>query len=128
MQNGIKISILLAALFFLVFSSCKKEPGDGGQATIHGSVYAYKTTGADSGYKSGVNVYLSYGNHTWEDQNANSSYTGEYTFPFLHTGNYTVWVLNKCDTCALKQSYDIAQVTINKATETVEVRDLINYY
>ena len=128
MRDRIKISFLAIAVLFTVISSCKKEPGDGGQATIHGKVYAYKTTGADSGYKSGVNVYLSYGNHTWEDQNANSSYTGEYAFPFLHTGDYTVWILNKCDTCPLKQSYDVAHVSINKPRETVEVRDLINYY
>lgn len=128
MKDSIKVSFLAATLFFMAISSCKKEPGEGGQATIHGKVYAYKTTGADSGYISDVKVYLSYGTNTWEDQNVNSSYTGEYAFPFLHTGDYTVWVLNKCDTCPLKQSYDIAHVTINKPRETVEVRDLINYY
>ncbi len=128
MKNYIKIFSLLLVALIMGIASCRKEPGDGGLATIHGKVYAYKLTGADSGYKSGVNVYLSYGNHTWEDQNANSSYTGEYAFPFLHTGDYTVWILNKCDTCALKQAYDVAHVTINKPRETVEVRDLINYY
>ena len=128
MKESIKVSILLLLVFVVAISSCKKEPGDGGLATIHGKVFAYKLTGADSGYKSGVNVYLSYGNHTWEDQNANSSYSGEYAFPFLHTGDYTVWILNKCDTCALKQSYDIAHVTISNPRETVDVRDLINYY
>ena len=123
-----KISLLLIAGISILVSSCKKEPGDGGLATIHGKVFAYKTTGSDSGYKAAVNVYLSYGNHTWEDQNTNSSYTGEYAFPFLHTGDYTVWIVNKCDTCPLKLSYDIAHVSINNARETVEVRNLINYY
>ena len=128
MNNLLKIGILASLVLLVFVSSCKKEPGDGGLATIHGKVFAYKTTGSDSGYKAAVNVYLSYGNHTWEDQNANTSYSGEYAFPFLHTGDYTVWIVNKCDTCPLKQSYDLAHVSINNPRGTVEVRDLINYY
>ena len=133
MKTNLKIFFLLVAAFCIGFiSGCQKQPGDGGLATIHGHVYAYKKNAfgqvIDSGYRSGVTVYLSYGSHTWEDQNNKSSYTGEYAFPYLHTGDYSVYVIKKCDTCPLSQSYDIVHLTINGARETVEVRNLINYY
>ena len=126
------IFLIIATGFILVINSCQKQPGDGGLATIHGKVYSYQFDKyyqvIDSGYHANTTVYLSYGNHTWEDQTTKSSYTGEYAFPYLHTGDYTIWVLNKCDSCNLNQSYDIVHVTIDKPRETVEVRDLINFF
>ena len=120
-------------ILFLVFaSSCKQEAGDGGLATLHGKVYSYDLNNfglvTDSGYLAETRVYLSYGNHTWADNNTRTSYTGEYIFPYLHTGDYSVWVVNFCDTCSLNQSYDIQHVTIDNPRETVEVSDLINYF
>ncbi len=113
-------------------SSCQKLPGDGGLATIHGKVFGYNINNfglvTDSGYIAETKVYLAYGDHTWVDQDVNTSYTGEYAFPYLHTGDYTVWVINKCDTCPSQQSADIIHITIDKPRETIEVRDLINYY
>lgn len=126
------ISVAAIIVLLLVTASCKQQPGDGGQATIHGKVYGYDINNfglvTDSGYVQDTRVYLSYNDHTWADDDTRTSYTGEYIFPYLHTGDYTVWVLNVCDTCALNQSYDIRQVTIGKPKETVEVPDLINYF
>ena len=130
MKSSFAVSLFTASL--LLLTSCKQQPGDGGLATIHGKVYGYDINNfglvVDSGYVSDTRVSISYGDNTWSDNDTRTSYTGEYVFPYLHTGNYTVWVINKCDTCTLGQSYDIRHVTINNPRETVEVSDLINYF
>ena len=130
-QKGFLLAIV-GIIAISVISSCKKEAGDGGLATIHGKVYGFNTNNfgikTDSGYLAEARVYLGYGNHTWEDQDTRTSFTGEYAFPFLHTGDYTVWVINKCDTCPSHQSGYVVKVTIDKPHETVDVPDLINIY
>ncbi len=124
--------IVLFALALALISSCKQLPGDGGQGTIHGKVFGYDLNNfglvTDSGYVQDTRVFISYGDNTWADDDVRTSYTGEYLFPYLHPGDYTVWVLNFCDTCTLNQSYDIRHVTISKPKETVEVPDLINFF
>lgn len=124
--------LLIVVVAIVSFNSCKKQPGDGGLATIHGKVFGYNTNNfgivTDSGYLAEARVYLAYGNHTWMDDDTRTSYTGEYAFPFLHTGDYKVWVINKCDTCPSQQSAHVINVTINSPRETVEVPDLINIY
>jgi hypothetical protein len=126
------LSVLVVIALLSIVSSCKKEPGDGGLATIHGRVFGYNTNNfgivTDSGYLAEARVYLAYGSHTWMDQDTRTSYTGEYAFPFLHTGDYSVWVINKCDTCPSHQSAHVIKVSISKPRETVEVPDLINIY
>ncbi len=132
MKNRIKITLLLLFAIIVGITSCNKEPGDGGLATIHGKVFGYNTNNfgivTDSGYLAEAKVYLAYSNHTWVDQDTKTSYTGEYAFPFLHTGDYKVWVINKCDTCPSQQTAHIINVTINNQRGTVEVADLINIY
>lgn len=132
MKNRFKITLLLLFLIVIGISSCKKEPGDGGLATIHGKVFGYDANNfgivTDSGYLAEARVYLAYGNNTWVDDDTRTSYTGEYVFPFLHTGDYKVWVINECDSCTLQQSVHVINVTINNPRETVEVPDLINIF
>lgn len=134
MTNSFKSPVIAIVLLLTIISinSCRKQPGDGGLATIQGKVYGYNMNNfgllIDSGYVADTRVFLSYGNHTWADDDTRTSYTGEYSFPFLNPGNYTVWVINQCDTCALNQSFDIRQISIDKPRETVRVSDLINYF
>ena len=122
----------ISCILLLAISSCKKNPGDGGLATIYGKVYGYEMNNfgliTDSGYVADTRVFLSYGTNTWADDDVRTSYTGEYNFPFLQEGDYTIWVINECDTCALRQSYDIRHITIDKPRETVTATDLINYF
>ena len=128
----LKLFVSLCAIFFSVifFSSCKKEPGDGGLATIKGKVFSYKLDqqyAVDSNYRSDERVYLSYGDHTWIDDDTRTSYTGEYIFQWLQPGDYKVWVLSDCNVCPPERQMDIIDVTINKRKETIELRDLIHY-
>ncbi len=114
-----------------LFSSCKKEEGTGGLATIKGKVLSYRFDNdgvlVDSGYIGGVRVYISYGDHTWVDDDMRTSYTGEYAFEWLQKGNYKLWVISDCPTCPENQQEDILDVSLGERKETVEVRDL-KYY
>lgn len=123
---------LIPVLLLAGISACKKQPGDGGLASIHGRVYGYDTNNfgiaADSGYLADARVFLAYGDNTWVDDDTRTSYTGEYRFAFLRPGNYSVWVISDCDSCALQQGVDLIKVTIDDPRGTVELRDLkMNY-
>lgn len=126
-----KIIPVLFAATAMVFS-CKKEEGKGGQATITGKVYAYDTDNndipKDSGYIAGVRVYIAYGDNAGEDDNTRSAYDGSYSFKWLQKGKYKVWVISKCDSCALEQETDLKDVEITDREETVTVPDLIFKY
>jgi hypothetical protein len=114
------------------FSSCKKEPGTGGLATIRGKVKGYDVNilgdKVDSAYVPDVRVFISYGNHTWVDDDTRTSHTGEFAFEWLQKGNYTIWVVHNCDNCPYINKADTLKVTIHKRRETVITRDLIYYY
>lgn len=111
------------------FASCKKDPGTGGLATIKGKVYAYdyNTYGelVDSGYIADEKVYISYGDHTTVDDDVNTSYTGGYMFEWLQKGDYTVFVLSKCDTCPLGTTHIEQKVTIESRKQVVNLPDFV---
>lgn len=115
---------LISALFF----SCKKDPGKGGRGTITGKVYLYEYDDfgwlIDSGYVADDRVYISYGNNTTIDDDVRTSYTGEYKFEWLQPGNYTVWILSRCDSCGLREHALKKNVTIS-GTETVTLPTFI---
>ena len=122
------VLLIIVLLVASVVSGCKKVPGDGGLATIRGKVmgYHYNTAGVlkDSGYYAGATVYLEYGDDTYPSQSEKTSYTGDYAFPFLQEGKYTVYVLTRCDTCPLSQSADIIKTEITSRRQELILRDL----
>ena len=119
--------LALAALFIL--SSCKKEPGEGGLATIKGKLYAYEYNNygevIDSGYVAGERVYISYGNDDNADDDVRTSYDGSFQFEWLQKGEYALWSISKCDSCPLSQTYTKQVITIDERRETVTTPDLI---
>jgi hypothetical protein len=79
--------------------SCKKGPGDGGRASITGTVFATNYSNAfqpiDSGLIGGQKVYIQYGDEVGASDNVDTDYKGRYTFPYLRKGRYTVFVYSK---------------------------------
>ena len=120
---------LLLFPLLAIFSSCKKEPGTGGLATIKGRVYAYDVNDfgnkLDSGYYGGVRVYISYGDNTGVDDDVRTDFAGRYEFKWLQPGSYKVWVLSDCNTCPLLQTQDLQFVNVQSKREEGEVRDLL---
>lgn len=130
LNRAMGIAFFLIATI-LIFTSCKKEEGKGGLATIKGRVLEYKIDGTgdvvDTSYAVGKKVYISYGDHEWVDDDARTSYTGEYAFQWLQKGDYRVWVEGGCSFCPDSLQIDVATVTVNGKKETVTARDLIRY-
>jgi hypothetical protein len=126
--------VLTALLFTAVLGlhSCKKEEGTGGLATIRGKVFAYDVNivgdKVDSGYLADLRVFISYGDHTWVDDDTRTGYTGDFAFEWLQKGDYTIWVVHDCNGCPLDKKADTLRVHIDKRRETVTVPNLTYYY
>lgn len=114
-----------------LFYTCKKEPGTGGLATIHGKLMGYNVNKYglkfDSGYYVGVKVYLSFGSNKTVDAEARTGMDGSYEFDWLQKGKYTVWLNANCG-CPNDTFIDSKKIEITKSREVVELPDLITYY
>jgi hypothetical protein len=126
------VFVVLVLVTMAGISSCAKEEGKGGLATIRGKVKAYDMNllgdVVDSAYLPNIRVFISYGSHTWVDDDTRTSYTGDFAFEWLQKGNYTIWVVSECKGCPLDNKADTLRVHIDKRRETVVVRDLIYNY
>lgn len=85
---------LLLLIPFLV--GCKKEPGVGGNASITGSVWAKNynasfTTLIGEYPAKDVYVYIVYGDNKGYDRRIKTDYNGNFNFPFLYKGKYTIY-------------------------------------
>lgn len=120
-------SVIIIALF----TSCQKQEGTGGLATIKGKVlsYRYDNDGVlvDSGYVGDIRVFISYGDNTWVDDDMRTSYTGEYAFQWLQKGDYKLWVVSDCPSCPENQQQDVINISVDERKGTVDVRDLKFY-
>lgn len=92
--------ILLLFLAFFSFFSCKKQPGEGGFASIEGKVYvknydaSYTILTAEY-YLPGETVYIIYGDGTEVGNTVKTAYDGSFKFNYLRKGKYKVYVLGE---------------------------------
>lgn len=129
---------LFIGLILLVFSSCKKEAGDGGLASIKGHVskdirlvltnpasYQYTVDAAD------YDVYILYGDNVSPDDRVWTNYDGDFEFMNLRKGEYTVYVYSRDTTGAtgvdpermvIKQSIEITE-----RDQELQLDDMIVY-
>lgn len=121
--------IIICIIFITILTSCSKDEGYGGLATIKGKVYGkdYNSNGAlvSEGYVGDFKVYISKHDDPNYFDKVDSSYDGSYKFEFLHKGTYDVWVFGDCDSCSWDQVYSLETVEITSKRQTVEVDDLI---
>ncbi len=84
----------------IVISSCKKEAGEGGQATITGKIWA-RNVRPDFGalYNQGpgadIDVYIIYGDDATYGNRVKSGPDGVYEFDYLRKGNYKIYAYSK---------------------------------
>jgi hypothetical protein len=90
------------AIVSLTFSSCTKEPGEGGMASIRGKIYkefrlvvTNPATVQNTVPAADAEVYIVYGDHVSPDERVMTNAKGEYEFMFLREGKYTVYVFSK---------------------------------
>ena len=121
-------NIFLLVIIGLVITSCTKEEGQGGSASIEGFVYEYKLNilgDTISRYSAeDQDVYIIYGNEdTFYDDNIKTSYDGSFAFPYLQKGKYTVFVYEDCPTsdCPSGKKEILHTIEITKKKQTVDL-------
>lgn len=121
--------LLICTLMLLILSSCSKDEGYGGLATIKGKVFGkdYNSSGVlvSQGYVGEFKVYISKHDDPNYFDRVDSSYDGSYRFQFLHTGTYDVWVFGDCDSCSWDQVFAKETIEITSKRQTVVVDDLV---
>ncbi len=123
-------------IFFMVvcatFISCKKEPGEGGFASIEGKVYvkdydASYTLLNSEYYLPGETVYIIYGDAKEVGNTVKTSYDGSFKFNYLRKGKYKVYVIGEDPTKPYLSipKEELREITITKKKEKVVLNDLV---
>jgi hypothetical protein len=124
--------IILFVLISLSFFSCKKQPGEGGFASIEGKVYvkdyddSYTIVTAEY-YLPSETVYIIYGDGTEVANTVKTSYDGSFKFNYLRKGTYKIFVLSEDSTkpfLAVPKE-ELVQVNITKRKEKVLLNDFV---
>lgn len=121
-------------IFSAVLFSCKKPPGEGGQAFIRGKIWVEDWNAAftiKNGEYAGYDreVYIVYGEHAGFDERIRADYKGEFEFPYLRKGKYRIYVYSK-DNSLQSQSGDttfVQDVEITKKKETITLKNFTVY-
>ena len=127
-----KYFLLMAAIFLVAVSACKKGPGEGGTSTIRGKVLLLNYNGNfpvldTSYYKADEDVYIIYGDGDTYNDHFKTSYNGSYEFKYLRKGTYKELVYSD-DSTGLSPSGKIPvikTIDIDKNKETYDVPDLV---
>lgn len=124
--------LVFSSLCLLLILSCKKQPGEGGFATISGKVYvknydATYTVVQSEYYLLGENVYIIYGDGTEVSNTVKTSYDGSFTFNYLQKGKYKIFVVGE-DTTKPNLSVPkevIVETTISKKKQKVDLGTIV---
>ncbi|MDD2387881.1 MAG: hypothetical protein PHP52_13980 [Bacteroidales bacterium] len=114
-MNKLVKNILLILSLIVIFSSCEKNPGEGGNVTIVGSVWVkdYNSTFTllHGEYAAmDEDVFIVYGDNIGYDDKTKTDYLGNYKFNYLRPGKYTIFVYSK----------DSAMQTVNGEIAIIE--------
>lgn len=122
----------LAVIAIVLLLSCKKEPGEGGFASIEGKVYiknydAFFSILSSQYYQPGETVYIIYGDQTEVGNTVKTSYDGSFKFNYLRKGKYKVYVIGE-DSSATNRSnpkIEMVEVTISGKKDKKNIGDLV---
>ncbi|MBI5217633.1 MAG: hypothetical protein HY958_01710 [Bacteroidia bacterium] len=126
-----KICLILLFLVSVIFYSCKKEPGKGGNATIYGKVYvkdynATFTVLQEEYYGQDIWVYIIYGDDRDYGDRIRTGYDGVYEFKYLRPGKYQIYTYSKDSTIQTNAMIPVIKnVEIKKNNDEMQVPDLV---
>ena len=134
---SLKLLTACGVLLTALAASCTPTPGDGGRASITGHVEEEARLVLTNGNSAqgepyparDHNVFLIYGDNVGPDDQVETNHEGNFVFPWLRPGDYTVYVYSE-DTLGTNPPQDLVllqQVSIESATETV-VLDTLRVY
>lgn len=135
-MNIHKVYLLFISVL-MILPSCTKTPGEGGRASITGNVETIRRvqlnnpdSNVDTIPASDAEVFIVYGENTSPDDRVFTNPDGDYSFNWLRTGDYTLYVYSE-DTASVSNPLpEIAiskSVTIDGRKEVVEA-DTITIY
>jgi len=126
-----KYFIFLLPLWLVLFSSCKKEAGKGGNSTIYGKVFVkdYNSTFTvlqEEYYGPYIYVMIIYGDDRDYGDRVRTNYDGSYEFKYLRPGNYKVYAFSKDSTLQTNALIGVVKdVQISKKKQEVQVPDIV---
>ena len=125
----------LYVIYLLVIVSlfgCKKNPGEGGFASIEGKVFVKNYDAAfvsisSEYYLPSETVYIIYGDGTEIGNTVKTSYDGSFKFNYLRKGKYKIYVLGKDETQPNKSipKTVLKEITISQKKQQVVLEDLV---
>ncbi|PLX09088.1 MAG: hypothetical protein C0596_04625 [Marinilabiliales bacterium] len=130
MKRIVKLIFVLGVV--LSISACEKSPGEGGNATIVGSVWVedYNSTFTDLlGEYAAMeeDVYIVYGDNVGYDDKTETDYLGNYRFNYLRPGKYTIFVYSKDSTMSTinGETVVLKEVEITESNQVLTVPQII---
>ncbi|OFY89152.1 MAG: hypothetical protein A3K10_14035 [Bacteroidetes bacterium RIFCSPLOWO2_12_FULL_31_6] len=127
MKNKLLIALTLITL---LISSCSKEEGEGGRASITGKVYAKNYNASftqllSQYYAPDEDVFIIYGDNTFYDDKITTDPNGVFEFKHLRKGNYTIFVYSKDTTFTIASGVEAKYIDaeIKDKEEVVELPD-----
>lgn len=117
--------IFIVVSILTIFTSCIKEEGFGGLATISGKVYAYDYNNSGvliaEGYTGDIDVYIRAKGSNVELNRIRTTYDGTFAFKQLRKGDYEVWVYSDCAKCPNGIEPIIQSVALTNKKENLEL-------
>lgn len=103
MKNISIIKILVSLVFILVFISCEKDAGEGGNSSIYGKVWvrdynANFTLLQYWYYGQDEDVFIIYGNNKSYSDKISTNFDGTFEFRYLRPGKYRIYSYSKDST------------------------------
>jgi hypothetical protein len=131
MRKILKLSCYSLLLVFLA-SSCKKDPGEGGNSAITGKVYIREynksfTTLTAEYFAPDEDIYIIYGDGTSSDDDLKTGPNGDFIFRYLRPGKYKLYAYS-ADSAGTTGSGTIpvyVEVEITKKNQTVDAGTII---
>ena len=101
-MKSFQISTILLLFISQTLFSCLRAPGEGGRASITGSVELIRRvqlnnpqSDVDTIAASNVEVFIIYGEHIGPDDKVDTNPDGDFTIEWLRTGDYTLYVYSE---------------------------------
>jgi hypothetical protein len=123
------VGILSIAIIIPYLQSCKKVEGEGGGATIKGTLYEQRKNGFGTVIAEypamDERVYIIYGGeNTFPDDDVRASYDGSFEFRYLLKGKYKIFVYSDCSTCPSGSEALIKEIEITDKKQVIDLDTL----
>ncbi len=135
---GVFRNLFMQKIYFIIFlsallvlsSSCEKDPGEGGQASITGKVYVKEYNGNCSELRDeyfGVDeeVYIIAGDDPSYFERLRTGPDGVFWFPYLRKGKYQVYAISENCSVPGQREPIIKVVEIDERKQELVTEDII---